>query len=378
MSMTRTSALLVLDDGACFEGRAYGAKGEASGEVVFATSMTGYQETLSDPSYCGQIVTFTAAHIGNYGVTPQDRQSDRLFVGGAVVHDLFTPDDGPFPHWRAAASFDHSMAAAGLTVIGGVDTRALTLHLRDNGARNGIISALDLDRESLLRRARALPPMSGLDLTGQVTCPAPYLYEDAPLPEAGKPAFRVAVYDFGVKRSILNRLRLTGIEPTVWPADTPAATVLASQPDGVVLSNGPGDPGACGRAIATAKNLLGRTPLFGICLGHQILGLALGAATYKLKFGHHGANQPVKDLDSGRVLVTSQNHGFCVDPDSLPRNARITHWNVNDDTLEGFACGDLPAFGVQFHPEAGPGPSDAAPLFARFRELMAANRLTPF
>ena len=371
--MTLTPALLVLDDGACFEGRAYGARGEACGEVVFATSMTGYQETLSDPSYCGQIVTFTTAHIGNYGVTPLDRQSDRLFASGAVCHDLFTPSAGSFPHWRAEDSLDRSLAAAGLTVISGVDTRALTLHLRDNGARNGIISALSLDRESLARRARELPPMPGRDLTGLVTCAESYLYADGPIPDADKTIFRVAVYDFGVKRSILNVLRLMGMEAVVWPATTPAETVLASKPDGVLLSNGPGDPGACGYALTTAKALLGRTPLFGICLGQQILGLALGASAYKLKFGHHGANQPVKDLDSGRVLVTSQNHGFCVDPDSLPQSARITHWNLNDDTLEGFACDDLAAFGLQFHPEAGPGPNDAVPLFLRFRDLMAAR-----
>ena len=371
MIMTRTPALLVLDDGACFEGYACGAAGEASGEVVFTTSMTGYQETLSDPSYCGQIVTFTTAHIGNYGVTPLDRQSDRLFAGGAVCRDLFAPDAGAFPHWRAEESLDRSLAAAGLTLISGVDTRALTLHLRDNGARNGIISALDRDRESLARRARELPSMQGRDLTGLVTRAEARLYQDGP--DADTPLFRVAVYDFGVKRSILDNLRAVGIAPMVWPAATPAETVLDTKPDGILLSNGPGDPGACGYAIAAAKTLLGRAPLFGICLGEQILGLALGASSYKLKFGHHGANQPVKDLDSGRVLVTSQNHGFCIDPDSLPQSARITHWNLNDDTLEGFACDELAAFAVQFHPEAAPGPRDAVPLFARFRELMAAR-----
>jgi carbamoyl-phosphate synthase small subunit len=215
--------------------------------------------------------------------------------------------------------------------------------------------------------------MQGRDLTGQVTCAAPYLYADGPIPNGDKPVLRVAVYDFGVKRSILHSLRAVGIEARVWPAATPADTVLESKPDGVVLSNGPGDPGACGYAIATVKALLGRVPLFGICLGQQILALALGASAYKLKFGHHGANQPVKDLENGRVLVTSQNHGFCVDPDSLPQSARITHWNLNDDTLEGFACDGLAAFAVQFHPEAAPGPNDAVPLFARFRGLMAAR-----
>jgi len=369
--MTQTPALLVLDDGASFSGFAHGARGEASGEVVFTTSMTGYQETLSDPAYCGQIVTFTTAHIGNYGVTPLDRQGNRLFACGAVFHDLFSPATGLIPHWRAEESLERSLAVAGLTVISGVDTRALTLHLRDNGVRNGIISALDLDRESLARRARELPSMHGRDLTGLVSCAEPYLYEDGPNPDTGKAVYRVAVYDFGVKRSILNSLRAAGIAPTVWPAATPVETVLASNPDGVFLSSGPGDPGACGYAIATVKALLGRLPLFGICLGQQLLGLALGASTYKLKFGHHGANQPVKDLDRGRVLITSQNHCFCVDPDSLPQSARITHWNLNDDTLEGFACDELAAFGVQFHPEGGPGPNDAKHLFVRFRKLMA-------
>jgi carbamoyl-phosphate synthase small subunit len=345
--MTRTPALLVLDDGACFEGYACGAKGEASGEVVFTTSMTGYQETLSDPSYYGQIVTFTTAHIGNYGVTPLDRQSDRLFANGAVFHDLFIPAAGPFPHWRAAESLDRSLAMAGMTVISGVDTRALTLHLRDQGARNGIISALDLDRASLARRARDLPSMYGRDLAGLITCAESYLYENGPYPDGETTPFRVAVYDFGVKRAILNSLRAAGIEPRVWPATTPAETVLASKPDGVLLSNGPGDPGACGYAIAAARTLLGRIPLFGICLGQQILGLALGASVYKLKFGHHGANHPVKDLDSGRVLVTSQNHNFCLTPDSLPQSARITHWNLNDDTLAGFARAALAPFLVE-------------------------------
>ncbi len=373
--MTRTPALLVLDDGACFAGSAHGARGEAAGEVVFTTSMAGYQETLSDPSYCGQIVTFTAAHIGNYGAASLDRQGDRYFAGGAVFHDLFDPGSGPFPHWRAEESLDRDLAAAGLTVISGVDTRALTLHLRDGGARNGIISALDPDRESLVRRARELPSMRGLDPTGRVTCAGAYRYKGGPAPDV--PALRVAVYDFGVKRSILDKLRAAGIDPTVWPAATPAETVLASEPDGVLLSNGPGDPGACGYAAATAKALLGKVPLFGICLGQQILALALGASTYKLKFGHHGANHPVKDLNSGRVLVTSQNHGFCVDPDSLPHGARVTHWNLNDGTLEGFACDELAAFAVQFHPEAAPGPNDALPLFARFREMMASRPRQP-
>ena len=381
-NMTHTPALLVLDDGTCVEGQARGARQEAFGEVVFTTAMAGYQETLSDPSYSGQIVAFTSVHIGNYGATSLDCQSPQGIpwsANGAIFHEFFSPYDGseteagPFPHWRAEEGLDEGLARAGVTAISGVDTRALTLHLREHGARNGIISALDLDRISLQRRAKALPSMQGRDLASKVTCAEPYVYGPAPQ-EEGK-IFSVAVYDFGVKRSILERLRAAGIAPTVWPALTPAETVLASKPDGVLFSNGPGDPAACGYAVKAAQAILGRVPIFGICLGHQILAQALGASTYKLKFGHHGANHPVKDMDTGRVCITSQNHGFCVDPESLPGNVRISHWNLNDDTLEGIACDELAAFAVQFHPEAAPGPNDAVPLFARFRELMAAPRV---
>lgn len=365
----------MLDDGTCFEGQAHGARREAMGEVVFATPMAGYQETLSDPSYHGQIVTFTAAHIGNYGASSLDDQtpspqSPGLCANGAVFHELFQPAPGPFPHWRAEEPLDELLAKKGSTALSGVDTRALTLHLREHGARNGIISALDMDRASLLRRAQALPPMQGLDLAQRVSCKAPYMYTDNDAVENTTASFEVAVYDFGVKRSILKQLRAVGINPRVWPAATPAETVLATKPHGIFLSNGPGDPGACGYAAAAVKKLMGRVPVFGICLGHQILAQALGARTYKLKFGHHGVNHPVKDMDSGRVCITSQNHGFCVDPDSLPSNARVSHWNLNDGTVEGISCDQLMAFCVQFHPEAAPGPNDATALFTRFRHLM--------
>ncbi len=372
--MTDIPALLMLDDGACFEGLACGAQAEAAGEVVFTTAMAGYQETLTDPSYYGQIVAFTCAQMGNYGVSPQDDEAPLIRAGGAIFHDLFIPDsESPFPHWRAGQSLDARLKAFGITGIRNVDTRGLTLHLREHGARNGIISALDSDRPSLLRRAKALPSMQGLALAEQVSCAAPYAYEGSAQPGepglTGKTPFapEVAVLDYGVKRSILNRLAALGLRPTVWPAASSAKDILASKPDGVLLSNGPGDPEPCRAAIAAARGLLGRLPLFGICLGHQILGLALGAKTVKLPFGHHGANHPVKDLRSGRVLITSQNHGFCVDAQTLPQAAEVSHWNLNDDTLEGLDAPGLRAFSVQFHPEAAPGPMDAAPLFMEFR-----------
>ena len=369
-------AMLMLDDGACFTGEACGALGEATGEVVFTTAMSGYQETLTDPSYYGQIVVFTSAHIGNYGATPLDEESGRVWAGGAVFHDLCQSDRaGSFSHWRATESLDERLVRAGITAVRGLDTRALTLHLREHGARNGIISALDADKPSLLRRARELPPMQGLDLAGRVSCKKPYAVPPDERARGEGPAallapLRVAVIDCGVKRSILTCLLRRGMLPEVWPADASARDILASKPDGVLLSNGPGDPEPCGYAIATVRALLGRVPLFGICLGHQILGLALGARTYKLPFGHHGVNHPVKDMLTGRVSITSQNHGFCVDPQTLPRGVSPSHWNLNDNTLEGLVCENVPAFSVQFHPEAAPGPLDAAGLFDRFREMM--------
>ncbi|MDR2076626.1 MAG: glutamine-hydrolyzing carbamoyl-phosphate synthase small subunit [Desulfovibrio sp.] len=361
-------ALLMLDDGVCFEGEARGAAGEAAGEVVFTTSMAGYQETLTDPSYFGQIVAFTAAQLGNYGATPLDDESPAPRVAGAVFHDLFTAAENmPFPHWRAGESLDAKLARQGISAIAGLDTRALTLHLREHGSRGGILSALDLDRPSLLRRARALPPMQGQDLARKVSCAQPYAFSPPP-PDS--PSLRVAVLDCGVKRSILVNLARLGMAVSVWPAATSAADILASKPDGVLLPNGPGDPEPCVYAIAAIRRLLGRVPLFGICLGHQLLGLALGARTYKLPFGHHGVNHPVLDISTRRVLITSQNHGFCVDPDSLPARAAPSHWNLNDDTLEGLVVKDAPAFSVQFHPEAVPGPTEAGDLFLRFRDLI--------
>lgn len=376
-------ALLMLDDGACFEGNAAGACAEAMGEVVFTTGMCGYQETITDPSYYGQIVVFTAAHIGNYGSTALDDeapapQARRFGAAGAVFHDLFTDaESGAFPHWRAKESLNANLARQGITGICNIDTRALTLHLRTHGARNGIISALDLDRASLLRRTRALPAMQGQDLAQAVTCDNMYAFEPKPgdpLPgeprKPGQKLLNVAVIDYGAKRSILLHLLRNNMRPTVWPATATAEDILASKPDAVMLTNGPGDPAACGYAIKTVAALVGKLPLFGICLGHQLLGLAMGAKTYKLPFGHHGLNHPVKDLENGRVSITSQNHGFCVDPDSLSAYMKTTHWNLNDNTLEGLTLTNAPAFSVQFHPEAAPGTWDAFGLFEKFREMV--------
>lgn len=374
----------MLDDGTCFEGEACGARREAGGEVLFTTGMAGYQETLTDPSFVGQLVTFTSAHIGNYGVTRLDDEARRPMAAGAVFHDLFEPPAGAFPHWRAERSLDQYLAAEGVTGIKNVDTRALTLHLRRNGVRNGLISALDLDRPSLLRRARELPPMDGRDLVLSTGCTAPYAFTPAVVPggaplasatqDPPAPPLHVVVIDYGMKRSIAERLHSLGMRSTLFPPNAPAKDILAARPDGVLLSNGPGDPEACLYAIATLRDLLGRVPLFGICLGQQLLGLALKAKTYKMAFGHHGENHPVKDLTTGRVSITSQNHGYCIDPDSLPANVEISHWNLNDNTVEGLVAEDLSAFSVQFHPEAAPGPSDAAYLFARFRDLILARK----
>lgn len=391
----KEQALLVFDDGTCFTGFACGARGEASGEVVFTTGMAGWQETLTDPSYRGQIISFTAAHPGNYGANAEDNEAAQIQAAGAIFHDLFLYEqEGPnslFPHWAAEESLDTRLKRDGITGIYGVDTRALTLHLRKHGARNGVISSRNFDVKTLRRKARSLPLMQGRDLACEAGCSVVYQYVGKQADNAGKYCFggrkmesipttffKVAVLDLGVKRSILNSLWAAGLEPTVWPAATPAETLLASCPDGILLSNGPGDPEPCCYAVDAVRQLLGKVPLFGICLGHQILSLALGGKTYKLPFGHHGVNHPVKDLRSGRVWVTSQNHGFCVDPDSLPATVELSHINLNDQTLEGLACRDLPAFSVQFHPEAGPGPYDAAELFSRFREsILSFKRQRP-
>ncbi len=359
--MNPAPALLLLADGAAFPGLAIGPPGEALGEVVFNTSQTGYQEILTDPSYTGQLVNFTFPHIGNYGVNPDDDEAPAPRAAGLVCAEL-NADHG---HWRAKKSLAAWLAEHTIHGISGVDTRALTLHLRKHGSQNGCLSSLDLNPASLLEKARALPSMAGLNLAERAGCREPYQFAD------GRPR-TVAVLDFGVKRSILAQLVRAGFGVRVWPAGSPAGEILASGPAGVLLSNGPGDPAPCLAAIATVKELLGRVPLFGICLGHQILALALGGRTYKLPFGHRGANHPVRDEATGRISVTSQNHGFCVAPEGLPEAAVVTHRHANDGTVEGLACPDRHAFSVQYHPEASPGPHDARYLFDEFRRLIEA------
>jgi len=352
-------ALLVLEDGRCFAGRGVGAEGEALGEAIFNTSMTGYQEILTDPSYCGQIVCFTAPQIGNYGVCPDDAQAERPALRGLVLRELSPAASS----WRASGDLDKWLCDHGIVGIAGVDTRALTRHLRRQGAmRAGIWSAPTLDHDALVHRVRAAPRMEGLDLASSVTTARSYA-----VAATAETRHRVVVIDFGVKRGILHQLSSRGLRLDVLPASCTAQQVLALSPDGVVLSNGPGDPAAVEGGIATARRLLGRLPLLGICLGHQILALALGARTYKLRFGHHGGNHPVRDETTGQIWITAQNHGFAVDPDSLPAgDARATHVSLYDGTLEGFESPGHRVMAVQFHPEGSPGPTDARPLFDRF------------
>ncbi|HSE95904.1 MAG TPA: glutamine-hydrolyzing carbamoyl-phosphate synthase small subunit [Methylomirabilota bacterium] len=369
-------ALLALADGRVFEGVPLGARGETSGEVVFNTAMTGYQEVLTDPSYKGQVVCMTAAHIGNTGVNEEDVESRRPWVDGFVVRRA-----SPVPSsWRATASLDDYLVGHGIVGIQGIDTRALTRHLRDHGAQVGVISSVDLDPGSLVAKAKASPGLLGRDLVKEVTCQAGYAWTESVwrLGEgytSPPPArYHVVAYDSGLKRNILRQLVAAGCRVTVVPAFATADEVLALRPDGLFLANGPGDPEGVPYLAESVRRLLGRLPTFGICLGHQILALALGARTYKLPFGHHGANHPVKELATGRVAITSQNHGFAVDGDSCPpRGLEVTHVNLNDGTCEGIRHRSLPLFAVQYHPEAAPGPHDAHHLFRRFVDLLDAT-----
>ncbi len=372
-------ALLAFADGTLLHGRSVGAVASSSGELVFNTAMSGYQEILSDPSYARQIISFSCPHIGNIGVNEEDLQSAGVYAAGVVLRDLSPCIAGP----RGRLSLSSFLADHGIPAIAGLDTRQLVRRLREEGALHACLDATQApDEQRALEQARAFPGISGMDLAREYSCPAPYAWEEGEwratggfAPASGTPRFRVVVYDFGVKRDILRRLVSQGAEVRVVPAITPAAEVLALRPDGVLLSNGPGDPEPCQYAIQAIRELLASgTPLFGICLGFQLLALACGARTLKMKFGHHGANHPVQELDSRRVLVTSQNHGFMVDAESLPDCLRPTHHSLFDGSLQGFHHREKPAFGIQGHPEAGPGPQDAVALFEHFAALMEAQR----
>ncbi len=364
-------AHLALADGTVYTGRAFGASRAGAGEVVFHTGMTGYQEILTDPSYAGQIVCMTYPEIGNVGVNPEDEESRGLFLGGFVVRDHV---DYP-SSWRARESLHAYLERHGVPGISDIDTRALVRHIRECGATNGVIVHGQTDPRGLVARARELPSMEGRNLVDEVTCAEPYewrLGNDWIPAEPPAQRLRVVAYDLGVKRNILRLLVDQGFDVTVVPAGTSARDALALEPDGIFLSNGPGDPGAVPHVCETVRELIGARPIFGICLGHQILGLALGGRSEKLRFGHHGANQPAQDLASGRVMIASENHGFALSEQPLADDPdlEITHRNLNDGTVEGLRHRKLPLFSVQYHPEASPGPHDAGYLFARFREVV--------
>jgi carbamoyl-phosphate synthase small subunit len=369
---TLPPAILALADGTVFRGYAIGAEGSTSGEVVFNTAMTGYQEILTDPSYCRQIVTLTYPHIGNTGCNSEDFESRANFAAGLVIRDLPIRAES----WRLQETLPAYLKKHGIVAIAGIDTRKLTRILREKGAQAGCIMAVKVDEAHAIAEARAFPGLAGMDLAKVVSVVSPYVWTDGEWTLKGyvpgaAPKFHVVAYDFGVKHNILRMLAARGCKVTVVPAQTSANDVLALNPDGVFLSNGPGDPEPCDYAIAAIRALLAAgVPTYGICLGHQLLALASGAKTVKMKFGHHGANHPVKDVDTGQVLITSQNHGFAVDPDTLPSNLRPTHVSLFDGSLQGVARTDVPAFSFQGHPEASPGPHDVAYLFDRFIKLM--------
>ncbi|MBI3507676.1 MAG: glutamine-hydrolyzing carbamoyl-phosphate synthase small subunit [Proteobacteria bacterium] len=379
----KQAALLVLEDGTVFRGYSCGAQGEAGGELVFNTSLTGYQEVITDPSYKGQLVTMTYPQIGNYGIAPDDHESRKPFLEGFIVREMCK-----YPsNWQSVMTVEAFLRNHGIPAIEGVDTRALTRRLRDKGALRAILSTSDLDAARLLKKARELPSMAGQDLAKTVTCESPYEWTERFKPGSlgvpaapagwsvgGKPP-RIVVMDFGAKYGILRCLASMGADVVVVPAKTTADEILKMNPAGLMLSNGPGDPEPVTYAVETIKRILdARLPTFGICLGHQLLGLAMGGKTFKLKFGHHGANHPVMDTTTGKIEITTQNHGFCVDIGSLPSEVKTTHVNLNDQTSEGLMHTQIPAFSVQYHPEACAGPHDARYLFTRFAEMIVRTK----
>jgi len=367
-------AILVLEDGATFSGQSFGARGEVAGEVVFNTGMTGYQEIITDPSYRGQMVTMTYPHIGNTGINQDDPESARPHLRALIVRDASRRES----NWRSRQTLLQYLNEHGIMAITGIDTRALTRHLRRFGALRGVLSTEDLSPASLRQKALAAPTTSDVDLVAEVTCPEPYEWTEPadeqwqPVPAQATGASRphVVAYDCGIKRNILRQLVACGCRVTVVPASTPAGEALALMPDGVFLSNGPGDPENVPYTIDSVRALMGQVPIFGICLGHQVLALAAGGKKYKLKFGHHGSNHPVKDLSTNQIAITAQNHNFAVDIDSLRGEFALTHVNLYDHTVEGMRHLSLPVFSVQYHPEAAPGPHDANPLFGEFVKLM--------
>jgi carbamoyl-phosphate synthase small subunit len=375
--VSRAPAILVLKDGTVFRGTSIGAEGLAVGEVVFNTAITGYQEILTDPSYCRQIVTLTYPHIGNTGANPVDIESERICAAGLVIRDLPLLSS----NWRKQKTLSEYLKQYGIPAIAEIDTRRLTRLLRDKGAQDGCIMAGEVDEAKALKAAHGFPGLVGMDLAREVTCKQSYPWEESvwALGEGygrlTNPRHHVVAYDFGIKHNIMRNIVSRGCRVTVVPAQTPAEDVLALKPDGVFLSNGPGDPEPCDYAIRAIRRIVDTgVPTFGICLGHQLLGLASGAKTLKMKFGHHGANHPVQDLDSGRVMITSQNHGFAVDPSTLPANAKVTHVSLFDGSLQGFARTDRPAFCFQGHPEASPGPHDVDYLFDKFVKLIDEHK----
>jgi carbamoyl-phosphate synthase small subunit len=369
-------AILALEDGKVFRGKGYGAKGECHGEVVFNTSITGYQEIFTDPSYCGQIVVLTNPEIGNYGTNDDDSESTRPYIEGLIVREFSRVSS----NWRSQQVADEYLEQFKVPVLADIDSRALVRHLRDHGVMRGVISTLETNAEKLIAKARSIPKMDGTDLAKVVSTKHAYLWEKGErshLPDEVvgvkevPERFHVVAYDFGIKHNILKKLRGEGCKVTVVPAQTVAEDVLALKPHGVFLSNGPGDPEPCTYAVDNIRRLMGRIPIFGICLGHQLTGIALGGKTFKLKFGHHGGNHPVKQLQTGKIEITAHNHNFAVDPDSLPQSeVELTHMDLNDNTLEGLRHRNLPLFSVQYHPEASPGPHDSHYLFKDFVKMM--------